>query len=131
MLAHSFTGLISFLHSFISSLKNHLLSVYHTSISFSKADSRKFSEEKTSRGTDLRVTGVAIVYGTAREGLSAEATFEQSPEESKGAGDVAIWGKTTLGRGSSQCKCPAPFAEANLFALEDSSSGRLWEDGCD
>lgn len=129
MLAHNVTGLITSLPSFIASLKNHLLSVYYTPTSFIMADGRQFLEEKTSRGTDLRVTEVAIVYGVAREGLSAEATFEQSPEQSKGAGRVAIWGKNTLGRGNSQCKGPAPFAGANPLALEDRSGGRLWEDG--
>ena len=33
---------------------------------------------------------VAIVYSIVREGLSTKAIFEQSPEEIKGARDVAI-----------------------------------------
>ena len=55
------------------------------------SDVQKFPEGKYSRVIgNWDWQGVAIGYGVVREGLFAEAIFEQSPKEIKGARNVAI-----------------------------------------
>lgn len=47
---------------------------------------------------------ICCLTRVAREGLLEKVTFEQTPEGIEEAKCVTLWGKSILGRGTSQCE---------------------------